>query len=263
MNQTLRHRPLAGRFSPVLVALVATADIVACAGAPTLTDGVGERQAATAGGRPGSTQQTAAASVPETQLTPAEQRMRRQSKAFQRTVWEGALLGATAGAILQAYAIHGIKGVLSATAVGGATGGLAGSYLATKQKEYAAVEAQLDSMIADVRQSNRQAETLIATAREVLAEDRRRLAAVEQRYRSGQATEADLVAARGRIKANRSVVQSAVTGAREQKAMFAGAEQSYRAQNPGVATTGLSQELEAYRQQIETLDALAKSIAAA
>jgi uncharacterized membrane protein len=197
------------------------------------------------------------------ELTAAERRLRRQSRAFQRTVWEGALIGAGAGALWGTLAGDDAKGILTKTAIGGAVGGLAGAYVASKQREFASAEDQLDSMIADVRQSNRDAEALIVSIREVLVEDRRRLAAAERRYRAGQVTEAELAAIRRSAAANRVIVQDAATGAREQHAMFSKAEQSYRADNPNADTAELNRELSVYRAQIETLDDLAESISVA
>lgn len=196
-------------------------------------------------------------------LTPAEERLRRQSQAFQRTVWEGALIGAGAGALWGAIAGDDTRGILTKTAIGGAAGGLAGAYIASKQKSFASEEDQLDSMIADVQRSNREAEDLIASLREVIAEDRDRLAAVERRYRAGQATEAEVAATRKRVAVNRSIAQNAANGAREQYAMYSGAERSFQGKNPNADTNKLRSELKTYQQQIETLDELADSMSVA
>jgi hypothetical protein len=247
--------------------------IAGCISTPTTLDGAADSAGALVkqlggtvpmvGGGMTLADQDAASGVDDAALSPAERRMRQQSRAFQRTVWEGALIGAGAGALWGALAGDDTKGILTKTAIGGAVGGLAGAYVATKQKEFASAEDQLDAMIADVQQSNREAEALIASIRTVVAEDRRRLAAVEQRHRAGQATEAELAATRKRVEANRAVARDAAKGAREQYAMYSNAERSYRAQNPSVGTDGLKRELNSYRQQIETLDDLADSMTVA
>jgi hypothetical protein len=196
-------------------------------------------------------------------LTPAERRMREQSRAFQRTVWEGVLIGASAGALWGVVAREDAKDVLKKALIGGAVGGLAGAYIGHKQKQYSNREDQLDSMIADVRDSNRQTEELIVSVREVVAEDKRRLASIEKRYETGQATEAELKQARARISENKTVIAQASRGAREKYSMFEGAEREYRQQNPGTDTTGLQSELKAYNRQIETLDGVADTISVA
>jgi uncharacterized membrane protein len=201
--------------------------------------------------------------VPAAELTPAERRMREQSQAFQKTVWQGALIGAGAGALWGVIQGDDTKDILKKALIGGAVGGLAGAYVAHKQKQYSNKEDQLDSIIADVRESNEETEELIVSVRQVIDEDKRRLASVEKRRKAGQATEAELKTVRGRISDNQAVVAQASQGAREKYSMFEGAEQEYRKQNPGTDTVGLQSELKAYNRQIETLDGLADSISVA
>jgi hypothetical protein len=211
---------------------------------------------------PGSNQ-TTAETTSSASLTPAEQRLREQSHAFQKTVWEGALVGAGAGTVYGV--IRGDKGtdLLRDVLIGGAVGGLAGAYVAHKQEQYSSKEDQLDSMIADVRKSNQETEELIASVRQVIAEDKKRLAAVEQQVRKGQATQADLDGTRRRIADNQAVITNARTGAREKLAMFRGAEQQFRRDHPGANTGGMQRELDTYNKNLATLDGLAGHVAVA
>jgi len=199
----------------------------------------------------------------DSDLTPAERRMREQSQAFQKTVWQGVLIGAAAGTLWGV--VQGDKGtdLLQKALIGGAVGGLAGAYIGHKQNQYSSKEDQLDSMIADVRQSNQETEELIASVREVIAEDKRRLADVQKRYKKGQATEAEVASTRKRVADNRQVVAQAGKGAREKYGMFQGAEREFGKQNPGTSTAEMSKELGTFNQQIETLDKLAGSISVA
>jgi len=64
---------------------------------------------------------------PASPLTPAEQRMRDQSRAFQKTVWEGVLIGASAGAIWGLVKGDDARDVMKKALIGGAAGGLAGA----------------------------------------------------------------------------------------------------------------------------------------
>lgn len=218
--------------------------------------GVSSWMSSTSGG-------TASETAPDESLTPAERRMREQSKAFQKTVWEGVLIGAAAGSIWGL--IQGDKGsdLLKKALIGGAVGGLAGAYIGHKQKQFSSKEDVLDSMTADVRQSNQETKELIASVREVIAEDKRRLADVQKRYKQGKATDAEVANTRKRISSNREVVAQASKGAREKYQMFQGAEQEFREQNPATSTAGLQTELKTYKSQISTLDGLAGSIAQA
>lgn len=206
---------------------------------------------------------TSSETAQDASLTPAERRMREQSKAFQKTVWEGVLIGAAAGSIWGI--VQGDKGsdVLKKALIGGAVGGLAGAYIGHKQNQFSSKEDVLDSMTADVRKSNKETTELIASVREVIAEDKRRLADVQKRYKQGRATEAEVASTRKRISSNQAVVAQASKGAREKYQMFQGAEQEFRKQNPATSTVGLQTELKTYNSQIATLDGLAGSIAQA
>ncbi len=253
----------------------AAAHVAPCAALGVLALGVLTGGCVTPGGQIGDTVSSASSwmsgvaggsstqATTEADLTPAERRMREQSKAFQKTVWEGVLIGAAAGSLWGV--IQGDKGsdVLKKALIGGAVGGLAGAYIGHKQKQYANKEDVLDSMTADVRKSNQETTELIASVREVIAEDKRRLADVQKRYKQGQATEAEVASTRKRISSNQAVVAQASKGAREKFQMFQGAEQEFRKQNPATSTAGLQTELKTYNSQIATLDGLAGSIAQA
>lgn len=204
-----------------------------------------------------------ASSEAEKDLTADEKRLREQSKAFQKTVWEGALVGAGAGALWGV--IRGDNGseILKKAAIGGAVGGLAGVYVAQKQKQYSSKEDQLESMTSDVRQSNAETKDLIASVKAVIKEDKRRLADVTKRLKKGQATASEVETVRKRITDNQTVVAQASKGAHEKAGMFDGAAQTYRTQNPSTDTAGLQKEIKTFNKQIETLDGLAKSISVA
>ncbi|TVQ89731.1 MAG: hypothetical protein EA400_06985 [Chromatiaceae bacterium] len=191
-------------------------------------------------------------------LTSAERRLRDQGQAFHRTVWEGALIGAGAGALWGVLRGDKAKDVLQKAMIGAAAGGLAGAYLAHVQQRYSKQEDQLEAMIADLREDNTRTEAFIVSVREVIAEDRRRLAAVRARQRQGQATAAELAAAQRRASENRMVIAQASAGAREKQAMYQGAVREFRRTNPGA--DGLQQELDAFNRNLRTLDALAESI---
>lgn len=254
-----------------------TANVVPCAVLGTLVLGVLTGGCVTPGGQIGEAAAGASSwmtglsgggggtstTPEESDLTPAERQMREQSKAFQRTVWEGVLIGAAAGTLWGI--IQGDKGtdLLKKAAIGGAVGGLAGAYIGHKQNQYASKEDQLDSMIADVRESNQETKELIASVRQVIAEDKRRLVDVQQRYKKGQATEAEVASTRKRIASNQAVVAQASKGAREKYGMFQGAEREFKQQNPGTDTAKMNQELKTFNEQIETLDGLAGSISVA
>jgi hypothetical protein len=192
----------------------------------------------------------------EAELTPAERRLREQSRRFNRTVWEGVLAGASGGALLGWLTGDDTKDVLKGAAIGAVVGGLAGAYVAQKQKQYSNREDQLDAMIADVRQSNRETKEYIETVRVVVAEDKRKLSAAREKYRKGRISKEELEAQKAAVAKNREIVAESVAGAREKADMFGGAEQQFAEQNPDIQTRELEQELETFNRQINTLDGI-------
>ena len=193
-------------------------------------------------------------------LSPAERRMREQSRAFQKTIWEGVLIGAGAGALWGLIQGDDASKVVQKAAIGAAVGGLAGAYIGHKQKQYASREDVLASMTADVRDSNAEMKGLIASVREVIKEDRRKLADLQKRRAKGLATEAELTAARKRVSGNLSVIAQAHKGGRDKFEMFDTAKQQYRQRNPGVDVGSMQKELDSFGKQLDTLDGLQKSL---
>ena len=194
------------------------------------------------------------------QLSPEELAMRAQARKFDRTVWEGTLVGAVAGTAIGALAGGDTKGAFEGAMVGATVGAIAGAYVAGMQQRYANQEDQLNAMIADVKTSNRESEALIARVRAVIAEDRRQLAAVQARVARGEATKADLLQQQGRVLANRRVVETASQGGQDQYRVFESAISRFQQKNPGTKTAGFTQELSTYRAKLNTLDGLVKGM---
>ncbi len=197
------------------------------------------------------------------QLTASERRMRSQGRNFDRTVWQGVLIGAAGGALWGLIEGGDAATMLKSVAIGAAVGGLAGAYIAHKQKQYAEKEDQLESMILDVRESNEDAEALITSVSTVIAEDQRRLASVDRQYKQGVLTHEALKQERSRLAANRAVVKDALNGAKEKYTMFREAKHEYEKRNPTIDTQRFKFELEAYNEHIEALDTLAEGMGVA
>lgn len=247
-------------IGPGLAALCAALAASGCVSTGELRGVAGSMASAASGWLPRGGGARSEAAADEAALTPAERRMRQQSRAFQKTVWEGVLIGASAGTLIGFIRGERPGGVVRHALIGGAAGGLAGLYVAHLQKKYANKEDQLEAMTADVKKSNQETAAFIASVREVIAEDKRRLAEVEQQVRKGQATQAQLQATRRQIADNRQVVAQAGQGAREKASMFAGAERQYRKDHPGADTARMKRELDAFNKNINTLDGLAQSV---
>lgn len=189
-----------------------------------------------------------------------EEALRARARRFDRTVWQGALLGAVAGTAIGALAGGDAESAAAGALVGAAAGAVAGVYVANLRERYVEQEDQLDAMIADVERSNREAEALIASIETVLAEDRRRLAAVRTRLARQEATAADLQQARGRAWSNRAVVEQAALGGRDQYRVFQAAANRIEQQRPGPPPAALNQALQGYRANLDTLDRLVREM---
>ncbi|HYN77128.1 MAG TPA: glycine zipper domain-containing protein [Lamprocystis sp. (in: g-proteobacteria)] len=197
------------------------------------------------------------------ELSAEEAALREQARKFDQTVWQGLLIGAVVGTAVGAVAGGDTQGAVGGAIVGAGVGAIAGMYVARMQQRYANTEDQLDAMIGDVRNSNRATESLIADVQTVIAEDRRRLAAVQAKVARGQATAADLTQERGRAWGNRRVVEKAALGGQDQYRVFEGAIQRFQQKNPGVKTANFERELKGYRTRLEDLDRLAAGMAKA
>jgi hypothetical protein len=194
------------------------------------------------------------------ELSASEKALRERSKAFDRTVWQGVLIGAVAGTAIGAVAGGDAEDAVSGAIIGASLGALAGIYVAKKQQKFANQEDQLDSMTNDVRIANQNTEELIANIRAVIAEDERRLAEVQARYQRGQATAVAVQQERGRIWSNRTVVEKAALGAKDQYQVFEGAKRKVEQSHPAAATQAFAREINAYHQSIDALDKIASNM---
>ncbi|MBK1694363.1 hypothetical protein CKO09_06355 [Chromatium weissei] len=197
------------------------------------------------------------------ELSASERALRERSKAFDRTVWQGVLIGAVAGTAIGAITGGDAEDAVGGAIIGASVGALAGIYVAKKQQQFASQEDQLEAMTNDVRKANRQTEELIASIRIVIAEDKRRLANVQKRYQRGQATEEEVKQEQARVWSNRTVVEKATLGAKDQYQMFEGAKRKVEQSHSPTATQAFAREVKTYRQSIDALDKITANMAKA
>jgi hypothetical protein len=197
------------------------------------------------------------------ELTPEEQRIRELESNMSKTILQGAAVGAAAGAAIAWLSGEDTKNIAIAGAAGGAVGAAAGYYIASKQKSYANQEELLESMIEDVDKKNEQTESFIVNLREVVAEDKRRLSALEGEIAEGKATQADLEKERKRAEANRTVALSTLEKARGDYQEFEYASEVYGHDNPDVDVSDLDQQLEEFDSNLTALDELVSTMESA
>lgn len=156
----------------------------------------------------------------QSELTPAQRQMRSNAGAFNQTVWEGVASGAILGGVLGGILGGDIKGAVIGAVGGAIAGGLAGNYFAGKQQQYASQEAQLNSVIADMRQKNVQEERLIASLETVIAEHRLVMAELSTKYQAGTVDESTYRARIAQIENDQKLIQESIDSANEQLNTF-------------------------------------------
>lgn len=194
-------------------------------------------------------------------LTPAERQMQARSESFNSTIWEGVAIGALGGALLGGLIGGDWESAAYGAAGGAVAGGLAGNYLASKQRQYSTKEAQLDSLIADARTKNQQAGDLVAALEEVVAEDRRKLVAANQKYEQGLIQQAEYESEVEDVRENYEYIQKQIAEGRKQQQVFADAGESFRTANPTVDTSAYDTEVEQLGRKIDRMTEVSEQIA--
>ena len=203
--------------------------------------------------------------IPEEDLTPAQRSLRERDAAFQKTVWEGALLGAGLGAIT-GFIFGGKdkgKSVLIGATAGIAVGALTGAYIGSKQNEYADREEQLDAVIADVRQKNTEAEAVTESMKEVIAEDRRKLDLANQQFAQKEISESEYQGQLNLVRQDREVMAGSINSAEEQLETFREAQMAYEEDAVDAQTAQLKDEIDVLQTQISTMHDIVGDLSAA
>lgn len=199
--------------------------------------------------------------------TSAEQDLRQQSQLFSRTSMQGCVAGAAAGALLgllvdsmqQDDRKNSRRNKVLIGAAGGCAAGMAANvYVQNKRNQYYSSEARINAMIAEVRADNQRLSNLVATTRDVIADDRRRIAEVDRQYRDKQISAAEARAQLARVKENRRLLDNTIGGAREKEANWR--EIAAIEKRDGAQTARLTTEINQYKKQLATLEAEAALI---
>lgn len=126
-------------------------------------------------------------------LTPAQAALRQQTDRFNDTVATGAVAGALLGALVGALADSDNRGrgALIGAAAGGALGGASGYYIASQNEQYASREQALDARIQAASNEANSYRQIAASSARVAADNRQKIALLEQQYRAGQISAKD------------------------------------------------------------------------
>ena len=192
-------------------------------------------------------------------MTPAQQEMRSSASAFNKTLWQGVAAGAIVGGLLGAVVGNSdnrAQNMLIGAGIGALAGGLAGNYLATKQQQYATSEAQLDAVIADLRQKNDEEQRLVASLETVVAEHRLEMAELDAKYKAGTVDESAYRRKVAQIEADREIVQDSITSANKQLDTFKETRTLIAQQKPQTDLSEMDAELAEMQANTDRLAAL-------
>lgn len=197
---------------------------------------------------------TSAATVSEATYTADEQRLREQGTDITGTVVEGAVIGAVLGGVIGLLAGGNKRSAAIGAGAGSLAGAAAGYYVGKRQAYYASEEARLDAMIADVRADNERIEAYLATAREVIAADKARIAEIERQYAAKQITLAEGRDRLERVAQNRDVMQETVAALRKKRDQYRDAAEQTRRDSPGTDTSEMDRQIALLEQNVNQLE---------
>jgi uncharacterized protein YcfJ len=217
-------------------------------------------------------QTTTDAQQDERDLTPKHRELRtlarqqeEQAEAFNKTIMEGAAIGALIGATVGALTGDTGQDRLKRAAIGGvagaAAGALAGKYVAYKQQQYTNREDQLNSMIADVRQLNQENQVILNNMREVLAENKSRIADLEKQYERKKISREQYQRELAAVKSDRRLMNGMVQKAEQRLAIFKEAGATFAQTNPGVNVNNYDREVENSQETIDAMHRVVNDLA--
>jgi len=150
--------------------------------------------------------------------TPEEEELNKRSQALQKTIIEGAATGAAAGAALSLA--NGGDNFWRNVLVGAVVGGLAGTYVASLQRNFADRETQLKQAREDIQATNTDVAATLDIMRSVQARDIAEVNELRAALAAGRTDSASLAARISVAEANLADMQGAISGAEARAAEF-------------------------------------------
>ncbi len=190
-----------------------------------------------------------------TGMTAAEAELQKRSKALQKTVIEGATTGAAAGAALSL--VSGGDNFWRNVLIGAAVGALAGSYVASLQKNFADREAQLKQARADIRATISETDATLRVMRIVQRREVAEVARLRAALAQGRTDSASLSARIRVAKANLADMNGAIQGAENRAEEFRQAR-AMMAQEEG--SGNIDRELAELQNRITQMRAVAEDL---
>ncbi len=194
--------------------------------------------------------------VTRTNLSPAEAELQRRSNALQKTIIEGAATGAGVGAALSLA--NGGNNFWRNVVIGAAAGAIAGSYVASLQRNFADREAQLKQARKDIRATNSEVAATLRVMRTVQQRELAELRQMRALLEAGRTDSASLAARIRVAKANLGDMRGAISGAEDRKDEFTRARAAI-AEEPG--SGNIDRELTELQNRIAQMRAVAAELA--
>lgn len=183
--------------------------------------------------------------------------MRQESGIFSKSNVQGCMTGAIGGALLAALLTNRGRdrrgrNIAIGAAVGCGIGVGVNSYVQTQRTHYRNHEARMRVMIADARRDNEKLARLIRTSKEVMAEDRRKIAAIDSAYRAKGVSTAEARAQMSRVKANRDHLKKTLSSLKRKQEDWV--RISHMERQVGANTAGLDAEIRRLQVQVSSLE---------
>jgi hypothetical protein len=216
--------------------------------------------------------QLASLSEPERPLSPAEQKLKDQAADYNRTVFEGMLVGAVGGAALGAgvgavaVSDNRTAGALTGAligAVGGAVlGATGGYYYANLKQQYADQEQRLDALLVDLRAENQKMEGIVATVRAIVGENRAKLDRVAAELRTHKLNREQADHELSAVDGARKNLEKHLAGMRKSRERWQEIAASERAQGGGAKLAQMDHEIGKLESQIALMQTEIDGLAA-
>ena len=184
-------------------------------------------------------------------LTDDEKTLRTDSQAFNETVIGGAAAGAGVAALGCMLFGSDLTDCLPAVAVGGVVGAASGYAVASKQRAAKQQVDEIEIVTGDIEVDNERLTTLVASARNVLDENRAAVEALKTRIASNEAEAGEIEALQAKLRSNVDVLNNTIGKLNERRDTYAEAAASLDGE--GKNTTALRQKVREMEDQIAQL----------
>jgi len=160
--------------------------------------------------------------------------------------------GAGAGACLLSGNVNA-RCMLIAAAAGCGVGMGANYYMDYQRSKYAKTEDRLDAAIADARKDNQELQSLAKAARQVLADDRKKVAQIRRDIARNRVQKEQAEKQLAEIDANTEYLKKALTGVQDKQAQWEKVAQAERAAG-GTQVKTLNAEIDRMKKQKAQLE---------